>query len=151
MSEKIIALNRKANFNYAIHETFEAGLVLVGTEVKSLRAGKANIGEAFGVIKDGELFLLNAHISEYSHGNINNHEPKRSRKLLVHKKEIMRLAGKLSGGGYALIPLRLYFKDGKAKILLGLGKGKTGVDKREDVKKREARREIDRALKQKNR
>ena len=144
---KIIATNRKAYHDYFIQETYEAGISLLGTEVKSLREGRANLKESYALIKDGEAFLLNCHISPYSHGNIQNHEPSRTRKLLLHKKEIDRLWGNISQKGFTLIPLKIYFKRGKAKVELGLGKGKRQYEKRATIKEKEARREIERHLK----
>lgn len=145
--EKIIATNRKAYHDYFIQETYEAGISLLGTEVKSLREGRANLKESYALIKDGEAFLLNCHISPYSHGNIQNHEPSRTRKLLLHKKEIDRLWGNISQKGLTLIPLKIYFKRGRAKVELGLGKGKRQYEKRATIKEKEARREIERHLK----
>jgi SsrA-binding protein len=140
--EKTVCQNRKARHEYFILETYEAGLVLKGTEVKSLRAGKANLKDSFARIENGELWLENMHISPYEQGNRFNHEPKRPRKLLMHKAEIMRLWGKSREKGLAMIPLRIYFKDGRAKVELALAKGKKLYDKREDIAKREAEREI---------
>ena len=144
---KEVAQNKKAKFEYEIIETFEAGIVLKGTEVKSMRMGKASINEAYGRIVKGELFVYQMNISVYENGNIFNHDPMNPRKLLLHKKEIRRLIGKLQEQGFALIALKLYFKNEKAKLLLGLGKGKTQYDKRESIKKREDQREMQRALK----
>jgi SsrA-binding protein len=144
---KIVAQNRKAFHDYAIEETVEAGMVLMGTEVKSLRDGKANLKDSYVIIKDEEVYLLNCHISPYSHGNIMNHEPLRTRKLLLHRKEIVRLQGKAAQKGYSLIPLKIYFKDGRAKVEIGLAKGKRQYEKRETIKKKEADREIERAMK----
>lgn len=145
---KIIAQNRKAFHDYAIEETVEAGIVLVGTEVKSLRQGKANLKDSYVQVKDSEVFLLNCHISPYSHGNIMNHDPVRTRKLLLNRKEISKLHGKAAQKGYSLIPLKLYFKGPRAKIEIGLARGKKQYEKRESIKKREAEREIERALRQ---
>ena len=145
--EKIIATNRKAYHDYFIQETYEAGISLLGTEVKSLREGRSNLKESYAIIKDSEAFLLNCHISPYSHGNIQNHEPSRTRKLLLHKKEIDRLWGNISQKGLTLIPLKIYFKRGRAKVELGLGKGKRQYEKRATIKEKEARREIERHLK----
>lgn len=144
--EKTVAANKKARFEYQIEDTFEAGLVLVGTEVKAIREGRANITEGFCHFEDDELFLVDATISHYSYGNRNNHDPRRKRKLLMHKRELRRLQQKVVERGYALVPLRLYFKQGRAKLLIGLGKGKKIHDKRETQKRREAEREIERAL-----
>lgn len=144
---KIVAQNRKAFHDYSIEETTEAGMVLTGTEVKSLRDGKANLKDSYVIIKDSEVYLLNCHISPYSHGNIMNHDPLRTRKLLLHKKEIIKLQGKTAQKGYSLIPLKIYFKEGRAKVEVGLAKGKRQFEKRETIKKKEADREIERAMK----
>ena len=137
-----IARNKRARFDYVILETFEAGLVLAGTEVKSLRDGKASIADAYGIVRDGELFLLNAHIQPYERGGYVNHEPARSRKLLLHRKEIRRLIGAVEREGLTLIPLELYFKNGVAKVALALAKGKKLHDKRETERQRDAEREM---------
>ena len=137
-----IARNKRARFDYHILDTFEAGLVLKGTEVKSLREGKANISDAYGIIRDGEAFLLNLHISPYERGGYTNHEPDRTRKLLLHRKEIRRLIGAVEREGLTLIPLELYFKKGVAKVALALGKGKKLHDRRETERTRDADREI---------
>jgi SsrA-binding protein len=144
--EQIVTKNRKAYHDYFIQESYEAGIELLGTEVKSLRDGRANLKDSYAVIKDGEAFLLNCHISPYSHGNMQNHDPVRTRKLLLHKKEISKLWGKTSQQGLTLIPLRIYFKDGKAKVEIGVAKGKRQYEKRDSVKEREAKREIERHL-----
>jgi SsrA-binding protein len=141
-----IARNRRARHEYHILETWEAGLALTGTEVKSLRNGKANLTDAFGVVKDGEVYLLNLHIAPYEQGNIFNHEPTRTRKLLLHRREIRRLIGSVERQGLTLVPLELYFKRGKAKIALALGRGKKQHDKRDDEKRREDERDIARAM-----
>ncbi len=141
--EQVVAKNRKAFHDYFIQETYEAGLMLVGTEVKSLREGKANLKDSYALIKNEEIFLLNCHISPYSHGNLQNHDPLRTRKLLLHKKEISKLWAKTSQQGLTLIPLKLYFKDGKAKVEIGLAKGKRQYEKRESIKEREVKREIE--------
>jgi len=146
---KVVCQNRKAYHDYHIDETVESGIALLGTEVKSLREGKANLKDSYVIIKGGEVFLLNCHISPYSHGNIMNHDPLRTRKLLLHKKEISRLAGKVVAKGYTLIPLKMYFKDSFAKVEIGLAKGKKLFEKRDTIKEREARREIERAMKSK--
>jgi SsrA-binding protein len=146
---KVVCQNRKAYHDYHIDETVESGIALLGTEVKSLREGKANLKDSYVIIKGGEVFLLNCHISPYSHGNIMNHDPLRTRKLLLHKKEISRLSGKVIAKGYTLIPLKLYFKDSFAKVEIGLAKGKKLFEKRDTIKEREARREIERAMKSK--
>ena len=135
-------LNRKARYNYEIEEEYEVGIVLKGTEIKSIREGKANIKDSYAIIRNNELFLLNTHISAYEKGNIFNHEEDRTRKLLMHKKEIMKLSNKITLEGYTLIPLKIYFKNSKAKVLLGLCKGKKNYDKRETIKKRDTEREM---------
>ena len=140
-----ILTNPKARRDYHILETFEAGLVLKGTEVKALRAGKGQISDAFARIENGQAFLHNAHIDEYAHGNLQNHLPKAVRKLLLHKREIRKLFELASVKGNALFPLSFHWKDGRVKVLLGVGKGKVEYDKREDIKKREADRETKRA------
>ncbi len=138
---KTIATNRKAYHDFHIEEKFEAGIVLSGTEVKSLREGKANLKDSFARVKDGELFLVNAHISPYSCGNIYNHEPKRDRKLLMHKREINRLYGKVRERGFTLVPLSMYFNEkNRVKVEFGLAKGKTTVDTRDDIKRRDEKR-----------
>ena len=144
---KVVCQNRKAFHDYAIEETFEAGIVLTGTEVKSLREGKANLQDSYVVIKEGEAFLLNCHISPYRHGNIMNHDPVRTRKLLFHKAEIEKLMGKAIQKGYTLVPLKIYFKGPYAKVQVALAKGKRFFEKRERIKEREVKREIERALK----
>ncbi len=144
--KKIICVNKRARFDYAIDEVFEAGLVLHGTEVKSLRAGRATLKDAYAETRDGEMYLLHAHINQYEQANRFNHEPERPRKLLLHKREIHRLTGKTQERGLTLIPTRMYFSGGKAKVELGLGKGKRQYDKRQDMKRRDAQREIARAL-----
>jgi len=146
--EKIIALNKKARFKYTIEDSFEAGIVLMGTEVKSLREGGANIAEGYCIFdENGELWLQDANINPYTYGNRFNHDPVRRRKLLMHKLELFKLQQKVVERGYALVPLKMYFKDGRAKLLIGLGKGKKFGDKREDAKLRDAKIEIERELK----
>lgn len=140
-------LNKKARFDYEVIDSFEVGIVLKGTEIKSIRDGKANIKDSYGIIRKGEVILLNMHISKYKEGNIFNHEETRSRKLLMHKKDIIKLENKVNEQGLTLVPLKLYFKKGKAKIELGLAKGKKTYDKREAIKKRELDREISRNYK----
>jgi SsrA-binding protein len=140
-----ILTNSKARRDYHILETFEAGIVLHGTEVKALRAGKGQISDAFARVENDEVWLHNAHIDEYSHGNLQNHQPKAVRKLLLHKSEIRKLFGLAAVKGQALVPLKFYWKDGKVKVLLGVGKGKAQFDRREDLKTREAERELKRA------
>ena len=148
---KIIAENRRARADYAIDETYEAGLVLTGTEVKALREGRANLKESYGDIIGGEAWLVDCHISPYGHGNINNHEPTRRRKLLLHKREIGRLIGRVNERGMTLVPMKMYFARGRAKVEIGVGKGKKFHDRREELKKRDANREIERALRERNR
>ena len=145
--EKLICTNKKARRTYAIDDTYEAGMVLMGTEVKALRQGKAHLKDSYARIKDDEIFLIDTHISPYSHGNQLNHEPDRTRKLLMHKREIRKLYGKTRERGFTLVPLRIYFKDGKAKVEIGLGKGKRLYDKREDLKRKAMEREIERGFK----
>lgn len=135
-------LNRKANYDYLITDTFEAGLVLTGTEIKSVRNGKVNIKDSYAIIKNDEIYLLNTHISIYEEGNIFNHDETRTRKLLMHKKEILKLRDKVNMEGYTLIPLKIYFVKSKAKVLIGLAKGKKNYDKREAIKERDTLREM---------
>ena len=142
---KLIAQNKKARHDYAISDTYEAGIVLTGTEVKSLRAGRASLIDSYAAVKDGEVWLHGVHIPEYTEGTWNNHTPRRSRKLLMHKAEIVKLTVKLKEGGLALVPLQLYFKDGHAKVELGLGKGRKSYDKRQVLAKRDADSEMRRA------
>ncbi len=144
--KKIIASNRRARHEYTIEDTVEAGLVLTGTEVKSLRAGRANLSDGFGQISDSEAWLHGVHIPQYTQGTWTNHEPRRTRKLLLHRKEIDRLDSSIRERGLTLVPLSLYFKDGRVKIELGLARGKRTYDKRHDLAKRDAAREIDREL-----
>ena len=145
---KAVVTNRKAYHDYFIEEKFEAGIMLQGTEVKSIREGRVNLQDSYASVKGGEAFLHHCHISPYSHGNIMNHEPLRTRKLLLHRKEINKLLGKTQQQGLTLIPLRIYFsKRGLAKIELGLAKGKKQHDRRESIKNREASREVERAMK----
>jgi len=145
--EKNITVNRKASHEYAILQTYEAGIVLVGTEVKSLRQGKANLVDGYAKIENGEVWLVNAHISEYTQGNINNHNPRRERKLLLNRSEIRKLIGKTKEKGLTLIPLRLYFKNGRVKVELALAKGKKVYDKRRDIAKKDFQREQERRIK----
>src|SRR5699024_5641308 len=143
---KVIAQNRKASFDYFIEDTYEAGIVLQGTEIKSIRAGKVSIQDAHARIDSrGEVQLINMHIAPYEQGNRFNHDPTRTRKLLLHRKEIDKLIGLIQQKGYALVPLKVYIKNGFAKVLLGLGKGKKKYDKREDLKRKQMKREADRA------
>lgn len=145
--EKNITVNRKARHEYSILQTIEAGIVLVGTEVKALRQGKANLVDSYSKIQNGEIWLVNANISKYTQGNINNHEPRRERKLLLNKSEIRKLTGKINEKGLTLIPLRLYFKKGKVKVELAVAKGKKVYDKRRDIAKRDFKRDQDRKIK----
>lgn len=139
--------NKKAKFDYEIIDTYEAGIVLTGTEIKSIRAGKAQLKDSYATIKKREVFLLNMHISQYKQGNIFNHNETRTRKLLLHKKEILKLRDKVEIGGFTLVPIKLYFKGNKAKILLGVAKGKKEYDKRETIKKRDTLLEMKKSLK----
>jgi SsrA-binding protein len=143
---KIIAQNRKARHDYAVVDTYEAGVMLTGTEVKSLRLGRASLVDGFATIDDGEVFLRNVHIPEYEQGSWTNHEPRRVRKLLLHKEEIHRLIGKTQESGLTLVPLSLYFSEGKVKVELALARGKRSYDKRQDLARRDADREVQRAL-----
>jgi len=143
---EIIAKNRKAYFQYEILEKIEAGVVLTGTEVKSIRNRDVSINESFAHLNNGEIFVYEMHVGQYKQGNRQNHEPKRVRKLLLHKREIAKIVGKIKQKGYTMIPLSLYFKEGVAKVELALVRGKTKIDKREDIKKRDIDREIQRAM-----
>ena len=145
--EQSICVNRQARHNYFIEEIYEAGLVLVGSEVKSLRDGKANLKDGFARIQKGEAFLINIHISAYSGANQFNHEPTRTRKLLLRAREIERLTGKTKERGFTLVPLRMYFKNGRAKVELGLARGKKLYDKRDTLRRKEAQREVERSIK----
>jgi SsrA-binding protein len=147
VAEKLIADNRKARHDYQLLDRYEAGIVLTGTEVKSLRDGGASLQQAYADVRDGEAWLIGAHIAEYGQGNVANHEPDRDRKLLLHSKEIASLLGKVRERGLTLVPTRLYFKNGKVKVELALARGKEQRDKRRDIAKRDADRQIDRALK----
>lgn len=142
-----LAQNRKARHDYFIEETYEAGLVLKGTEIKSVRAGRVNIADAHVRVMNGEAFIINMHIAPYEQGNRFNHDPTRSRKLLLHRSEIDKLYGLVQQRGYTIVPLRLYIKNGFAKLLIGLGRGKKQYDKREDLKQKQMKRDIDRAMK----
>ncbi len=144
---KIVTENRKARHNYHIEEQIEAGMVLLGTEVKSLRSGHANLKDAYGRIKNGEMYIYQMHISPYPFAYYDNHDPLRSRKLLLNKSELKRMIAKIKAKGFSVIPLRVYFKNGKAKITISLARGKRKYDKRESIKNREMKREIDRAKK----
>jgi SsrA-binding protein len=143
---KLIAQNKKAYHDYHIEETLEAGIALTGTEVKSLRAGKANLRDSYALVENGELWLIAVHISPYEQGNIFNHDPLRKRKLLVHTAELRRLYSKVRLAGYALVPTKMYFKDGRAKVEIALAKGKADYDKRQTLAKKEAERDMARAL-----
>ncbi|HYF77385.1 MAG TPA: SsrA-binding protein SmpB [Symbiobacteriaceae bacterium] len=149
--EKIIADNRKARHDYFIEESYEAGIALVGTEVKSCRLGRVNLRDGYAAIQQGDMFLENVHISPYEQGNRFNHEPLRKRQLLMHKGEILRLLGKVKEKGYTLVPLRLYFKKGRVKVEIGLAKGKKTYDKRDDIAARDVEREMARAMRSKGR
>lgn len=144
--QKVIASNRRARHDYHILDTYEAGIVLQGTEVKSLRAGRANLADAFGMIENGEVWLHHVHIPEYTQGSWTNHTPRRTRKLLLHSREIDKIAIKLREGGLSLVPLSMYFKDGKVKVEIALGKGKKEYDKRQVIAKRDAQAEIRREV-----
>lgn len=146
-----VTTNRKAYHDYFVEETLEAGIALQGTEVKSLRQGLANLTDSYAIVRSNEVFLFNANISPYPYGNIMNHEPARTRKLLLHKEEIRKLTGKITQKGYTLIPLKIYFVRGKAKVLIGLAKGKKAFDKREAIKEKESKREVERMVKARNR
>lgn len=146
-SGKVVAQNKKANHDFFIEETIEAGIVLQGTEIKSIRNGRVNMKDSFARVSNGEVFLHNLHISPYEQGNIHNHEPTRMRKLLLHKKQIAKLIGETQQAGYSLVPIKMYVKDGYAKVLIGLGKGKKKYDKREDLKRKQMNRDVARALK----
>ena len=148
---KLISENRRARHEYHLLERYEAGLVLTGTEVKSLRDGKAILQRAFGDLREGELYLVGAHIPEYTQGNVQNHDPDRDRKLLLHRRELDQLVGKVQEKGLTLVPTRLYWKDGRAKVELALARGKDVRDKRRDIADRDARRQIERALKTRDR
>ena len=148
---KLIAENRRARHDYHLLERYEAGLVLTGTEVKSLRDGKAILQRAFGDLRDGELYLVGAHIPEYAQGNVQNHDPDRDRKLLLHRRELDQLLGKVQEKGLTLVPTRLYWKNGRAKVELALARGKDVRDKRRDIAERDARRQLERALKSRER
>jgi len=150
-NDRPIAQNRKASHDYFIEETYEAGIVLKGTEIKSIRAGKVSLKDAHCRIINGEAELINMHIATYEQGNRFNHDPTRTRKLLLHRREIDKLIGLTKQKGYALVPLKLYIKNGFAKVLIGLGRGKKQFDKREDLKQKQMKRDIDRAMKEVNR
>lgn len=143
---RLVAQNKKARHDYSIEDVYEAGLVLTGTEVKSLRAGRASLTDGYGVVDDGELWLIGVHIPEYLQGTWTNHEPRRKRKLLVRREELRRISNKVAESGYTLVPLSLYFKDGYAKVELALARGRHSVDKRHAIAEREAKRDMQRAV-----
>ncbi|RRN74823.1 SsrA-binding protein SmpB [Peribacillus simplex] len=145
-SGKQLAQNKKAYHDFFIEQTFEAGIVLKGTEIKAIRGARVNLKDAFAKIENGEIYLYNMHVSPYEQGNQFNHDPLRTRKLLLHKKEISKLIGETKEAGYTIVPLKMYLKNGFAKVLIGLGKGKKQYDKRDDLKKKEAKRDIERAF-----
>ncbi|HEX6654641.1 MAG TPA: SsrA-binding protein SmpB [Candidatus Limnocylindria bacterium] len=147
MPEHTVAVNRRARHDYAIEEILEAGLVLTGTEIKSIRAGRANLAEAYARVEHGEAWLIGAHIAPYEQGNRNNHEPTRTRKLLLHRDQIAELVGRVQSKGFTLVPLRLYIKDGLAKLEIGIARGKKSHDKRRTIAERDARRELERQTK----
>ncbi len=147
MGIKVVATNRKARHEYEIIETMEAGIALTGTEIKSVREGKVSLKEGFAIIKDGEVWLMDVHIAPYTHGHRDNHDPRRPRKLLLHRREIDRLQGKLQEKGWTLVPLKMYLKNNRAKVELALVRGKKKYDKRKAIAKRDAERELQRALK----
>ena len=144
---KVVAQNKKAHHDYTIVDTIEAGLVLTGTEIKSVRAARINLKDGYAQIKKGEAWLVNVHIAPYEEGNIWNQDPTRTRKLLLHKKQIVKLEGEVKGTGMTLVPLKVYIKDGFAKVLIGLAKGKHDYDKRESIKRREQDRDLKRTIK----
>ncbi|MBC1372415.1 SsrA-binding protein SmpB [Listeria booriae] len=148
---RLVAQNKKARHDYAIEETFEAGIVLQGTEIKSVRNARVNLKDAYARVDRGEVFLHNMHISPYEQGNRYNHDPLRRRKLLLHKKQISKLIGETKEAGYSIVPLKMYIKDGYAKVLIGVAKGKKKYDKREDLKRKEAKRDVERAFKERQR
>ncbi|QIL46682.1 SsrA-binding protein SmpB [Vagococcus coleopterorum] len=144
---QLIAQNRKARHDYSVSETIEAGMVLQGTEIKAIRAGRINLKDGFAKVRNGEVYLHNVHISPYEQGNLFNHEPLRTRKLLMHKKQIARLIGETKNPGVTLVPLKLYIKNGYAKVLIGVAKGKKNYDKREDLKRKDINRDVAREMK----
>lgn len=148
MPDKTVAVNRRARHEYAVDETLEAGLVLSGTEIKSIRAGRVNLAEAYARIEHGEAWLIGAHIAPYEQGNRNNHEPTRTRKLLMHRDQIAELVGRTQAKGYTLVPLKLYIRNGMAKLELGVARGKKAHDKRRAIAERDMRRELERATKE---
>jgi SsrA-binding protein len=150
-SERTLATNRKARHDYHIEESFEVGIVLTGSEIKSVRAGRVNLRDSYAIVRDGELWLINSHIAPYDPASRQNHEPRRNRKLLMHRRQINRLAGQVQERGYTLIPLRMYLRGSRAKVELALARGKRQYDKREAIAKRETDRQIERALKERTR
>jgi SsrA-binding protein len=148
MPDKTVAVNRRARFEYAVEETLEAGIVLTGTEIKSIRAGRANLAEAYARIERGEAWLIGAHIAPYEQGNRNNHEPTRTRKLLLHRDQIAELSGRTQAKGFTLVPLKLYIRDGMAKLELGIARGRKAHDKRRVIAERDVRRELLRETKE---
>lgn len=148
MPDKTVAVNRRARHQFAIEETLEAGLALTGTEIKSIRAGRVNLAEAYARIERGEAWLIGAHIAPYEQGNRNNHEPTRTRKLLLHRDQISELVGRTQAKGFTLVPLKLYIRNGMAKLELGIGKGKKAFDKRRTIAERDARRDLERSTKE---
>ncbi len=148
MPDKTVAVNRRARHQFAIEETLEAGLALTGTEIKSIRAGRVNLAEAYARIERGEAWLIGAHIAPYEQGNRNNHEPTRTRKLLLHRDQISELVGRTQAKGFTLVPMKLYIRNGMAKLELGIGKGKKAFDKRRTIAERDARRDLERSTKE---
>ncbi len=151
MAVKVIATNRKARYQYRFHDTVEAGLVLVGSEIKSIRAGRVSLGEGFVLFEGGEAWLANVHIAQYDPASVQNHEPKRRRKLLLHRREIDRLQSRAQEKGFAVVPTRLYLKDGRAKVEIALARGKKQYDKRQVIAERDSERQVERALKERYR
>ena len=148
MPDKTVAVNRRARHEYAVEETLEAGIALTGTEIKSIRAGRVNLAEAYARIEKGEAWLIGAHIAPYEQGNRNNHEPTRTRKLLLHRDQIAELVGRTQAKGFTLVPLKLYIRNGMAKLEIGIARGKKAYDKRRTIAKRDARRELERSTKE---
>jgi SsrA-binding protein len=148
MPDKTVAVNRRARHEYAVEETLEAGIALTGTEIKSIRAGRVNLAEAYARIEKGEAWLIGAHIAPYEQGNRNNHEPTRTRKLLLHRDQIAELVGRTQAKGFTLVPLKLYIRNGMAKLEIGIGRGKKAYDKRRTIAERDARRELERSTKE---
>lgn len=148
MPDKTVAVNRRARHEYAVEETLEAGIALTGTEIKSIRAGRVNLAEAYARIEKGEAWLIGAHIAPYEQGNRNNHEPTRTRKLLLHRDQISELVGRTQAKGFTLVPLKLYIRNGMAKLEIGVARGKKAYDKRRAIAERDARRELERSTKE---